>query len=176
MKIKNLKLKINQKGFTLIELLVVIAIIGILASFAVASFTNAQAKGRDSKRKGDLDAIRKALELAKTDSMGGSYYPSCEIYNASERCVFSNISTEPDLSPSYIKNVPTDPIGGGDCDTTLRAYCYAPAPPSCTGFSGATPCTGYNLLSCLENSNEPLGANVKSLAPFCTRLLWIPNP
>src|SRR3989338_8082819 len=66
----------KRKGFTLIELLVVISIIGILASFAIASFPSAQAKGRDSRRKADLDAIRKAGELAKTDSTGSKYYPS----------------------------------------------------------------------------------------------------
>src|SRR3990167_11030107 len=65
----------KSKGFTLIELLVVIAIIGILASFAIASFTSAQAKGRDSRRKADLDAVSKALELNKSDCIGGAWYP-----------------------------------------------------------------------------------------------------
>src|SRR4030067_3465886 len=80
--IRNTKYKIHNtkygkpSGFTLIELLVVIAIIGILASFAFASFTSAQAKGRDSRRKADLDAIVKALELYKSDSTGAKYYPS----------------------------------------------------------------------------------------------------
>src|SRR3990167_9847267 len=91
----NQQLTINKRrGFTLIELLVVIAIIGILASFAIASFTSAQAKGRYSRRKADLDAIRKAGELAKTDSTGSKYYPS----------------TTGALATTYIKSpVPQDP-------------------------------------------------------------------
>src|SRR3990172_9589302 len=73
----NQQLTINKRrGFTLIELLVVIAIIGILASFAIASFTSAQAKGRDSRRKADLDAVKKALELNKSDCIGGAWYPA----------------------------------------------------------------------------------------------------
>ena len=50
-------------GFSLIELLVVIAIIGLLASFGLVSFTNAQQKGRDGGRKADLKAVQQALEL-----------------------------------------------------------------------------------------------------------------
>src|SRR3990167_7104273 len=87
---KNTKYKIlNTKygkpsGFTLIELLVVIALIGILASFAIASFASAQAKGRDSRRKADLDAVKKALYLYKSDKgvfcPGGS--PGCGVWQA----------------------------------------------------------------------------------------------
>src|SRR3989337_1417955 len=64
----------KRKGFTLIELLVVIALIGILASFAIASFTSAQAKGRDSKRKADLNAVRTDLDLNRQDCISGSWY------------------------------------------------------------------------------------------------------
>src|SRR3989344_4746470 len=62
-KIKKLKLQINQKGFTLIELLVVITIIAILVGVAAASYTKAQQKARDGKRKSDLKAVQQALEL-----------------------------------------------------------------------------------------------------------------
>ena len=75
MKIKNLKLKINQKGFTLIELLIVITIIGILASLTLASYGNAQAKARDGVRKSDLAQMKRALELSKSDCQGSAYYP-----------------------------------------------------------------------------------------------------
>ncbi|MDZ4229358.1 MAG: prepilin-type N-terminal cleavage/methylation domain-containing protein [Patescibacteria group bacterium] len=49
-------------GFTLIELLVVISVIGILVSVLAASFTTAQKRSRDTKRRGDLQAIQKSLE------------------------------------------------------------------------------------------------------------------
>ena len=151
----------SRKGFTLIELLIVISIIGILATFVVASFTSAQAKGRDSKRKADLDALKKSLELAKSDSTGGSYYPGCDSGNT---CIPSAISTNPDLSPSYIGTVPTDPKGGGSCASGL-AYCYNPA---CSGNYCAST---YTMTACLENANEPVGANVTAVAAgVCTSL------
>ena len=122
-------------GFTLIELLVVIAIIGILASFAIASFTSAQEKGRDSRRKADLDAIKKALELYKTDTQGAKYYPGST----------GDLTSG---SVKYIKAVPTDP------KTKTQAYLYvvAAGTPSCVATSN---CTDYRLRAILENSNDP---------------------
>lgn len=147
----------REKGFTLIELLIVIAIIGILSSFVVASFTSAQAKGRDSRRKSDLDALKKSLELAKTDSTGNAYYPACDTYTANA-CAIDGTNTNPDLSPSYIKTVPTDP-------KTSTSYTYQPTADSCA--AGA--CTGFILSFCLENANEPAGGNVKDVeGTVCT--------
>ncbi|MCM8787804.1 MAG: prepilin-type N-terminal cleavage/methylation domain-containing protein [Candidatus Omnitrophica bacterium] len=51
-----------KKGFTLLELLVVISIIGILIAVGVASYSTAQKKSRDSRRKSDLKAIQNAME------------------------------------------------------------------------------------------------------------------
>jgi prepilin-type N-terminal cleavage/methylation domain-containing protein len=76
-----------KRAFTLIELLVVIAIIGILATFVVASFNNAQSKARDVRRKADLDAVKKALVLYQTDvgcysPHGAKAIPDCGNWNA----------------------------------------------------------------------------------------------
>lgn len=49
-------------GFTLLELLVVIGIIALLVSFAAVSYNAAQVRTRDARRKGDLNAMRDALE------------------------------------------------------------------------------------------------------------------
>ena len=51
-----------KKGFTLIELLVVISIIGILVAVAVASYTGAQIKARDARRRSDMKAIQSTME------------------------------------------------------------------------------------------------------------------
>jgi len=145
-KIRDLQSKIwrpRRPGFTLIELLVVIAIIGILASFAIASFTSAQAKGRDSRRKSDLDAIKKALELVKTDSTGDSWYPNCT--TGLPACTLESASsTSPNLSATYIKSIPKDPTG--------TYYLYIP-----NGCTGSSTCSGYSLTACLENANDRQG-------------------
>jgi len=53
---------IKKKGFTLLELLVVVGIIALLLSIAVVSYSGAQKRARDSKRRSDLKAMQGALE------------------------------------------------------------------------------------------------------------------
>jgi type IV pilus assembly protein PilA len=63
----------QKKGFTLLEILIVIAIIGILISIGVASYSSAQKKSRDSRRRGDLKAVQSAIEQYYSDSPTASY-------------------------------------------------------------------------------------------------------
>lgn len=133
-----------HKGFTLIELLVVIAIIGILATFIVASFTSAQQRGRDARRKSDLDALKKALELAKQDTLGGSRYQE-------------GITSTDLVTPGYIKAIPVDP-------RNVAPYVYAYNPigaggscaTPCTDPTGVGPfCTDFRIVARLENESDP---------------------
>jgi len=58
----------NKKlGFTLIELLVVISIIVIITSLSLFGIQNVRKSARDAKRKSDLETIRGALEMYKSD-------------------------------------------------------------------------------------------------------------
>ena len=142
----------NSTGFTLIELLVVIAIIGVLATLGTFTYTDSQKKSRDTRRKSDLAAIQKALELAKQDSSGSYSYLRCQTYNllSNTACGLDDTSasgTGPDLIPAsgttYIKAMPTDPKSGG-------YYTYTPAPAGC--LAGA--CTSFTLIACLENIKD----------------------
>ena len=56
----------NPSGFTLVELLVVISIIAVLSVIGIAVYTTIQPDARNAKRRADIDAIAKALEVNKT--------------------------------------------------------------------------------------------------------------
>jgi len=58
-------------GFTLLELLVVISIIGILLAVGAVAFSNAQKKGRDSRRRSDMKSLQNAFE--QYYAQNGSY-------------------------------------------------------------------------------------------------------
>src|SRR3990170_2028380 len=135
----------KAKGFTLIELLVVIVLIGILATFGVVTFNKFQQMGRDAKRKSDLDTLKKALELAKGDSLSGTYYPYCEM--VVPVCQLSGTNTAPDLSPDYIKSVPKDPKNVSYVYVSLDAAGWP-----CNSINCAA---GYYIQTCLENVNDP---------------------
>src|SRR3990167_6962697 len=87
-------------AFTLLELLVVIGIISVLVGLGTFSYSTAQKKARDAKRKGDLHAIQNALE---------QYYSVCGFqYPLPTNSAFTSIVC---ASPStaIMPTVPVDP-------------------------------------------------------------------
>lgn len=100
-------------GFTLLELLVVIGIIGILVAMGSVAFSSAQARGRDAKRRGDVQAIAKALEQYYSEN-SSSYPadPSCVGY---EDYIAGIVPFDPKTGDEY-------PISGS-CSTTAFCVC-----------------------------------------------------
>lgn len=148
----------SKLGFTLIELLVVISIIGVLATFIVASFNNARIKGRDARRKADLDAIKKALELVRNDCTGARYYP--DVASGTDDVDYQNLRTylsDPDIN--VIRLAPNDPNQTGTNNywytqtggTAVAAVCPDDAPPS--GLQNGY--TRFVVRALLENANDP---------------------
>ncbi len=94
-------IKKTSTGFTLIELLVVIMLLGALTTILMGNFFTSLKKGRDARRKSDLENIQKALEM---------YYEDNKTYPAS-------ISFGSSLSSStktYMQKIPNDPVAGNN--------------------------------------------------------------
>lgn len=91
-----------KQAFTLIELLVVITIIGILASIGLNSFTSAQIKSRDVKRKTNLKQISDSLE---------AYYNDHGQYPAEADIVWGASLTDAN-GTIYMVQLPADPTLG----------------------------------------------------------------
>jgi len=120
-----MKIKKFSQGFTFIEMLVVVTIIGVLAAVGVANFKVANQKAKDGRRQGDLQQIRAALELYRTDQ---NAYPLTAAFPAVGGTLEAGGTT-------YMSDRPGDP-------TTGYLYSY-------TSITGAT----YTLCSTLELSS-----------------------
>ncbi|MFA5136909.1 MAG: prepilin-type N-terminal cleavage/methylation domain-containing protein [Patescibacteria group bacterium] len=62
-----------KKGFTLLEMLIVLGIIAVIITIASVSYSTAQKKSRDSRRKSDLKVVQNAME--QYYSVCGFSYP-----------------------------------------------------------------------------------------------------
>ncbi|MFA6081715.1 MAG: prepilin-type N-terminal cleavage/methylation domain-containing protein [Patescibacteria group bacterium] len=117
----------NKKGFTLMELLIVIMILGVLAALITGNFFTSLKKGRDAKRKGDLEQIQRALEMYYEDKKA---YPSA--------LVFESSLSDPISGKVYMQKVPNDPLSEKD-------YEYL-----------STDGSDYKIFACLENKLQQL--------------------
>jgi type II secretion system protein G len=130
----------NRKAFTLIELLIVIMILGVLAALITGNFFTSLKKGRDSKRKADLEQISRALEMYYEDKRA---YPTFNIFAQTGYQLCGSGLVAPSSSctageKAYMLKMPNDPISGKD-------YEYL----SSDG-------TDYKLFTCLENKLQIL--------------------
>lgn len=122
-------LKVHPEGFTLIELLVAMAIIAVIAGAAWGNFFNSLAKGRDARRKDNLMAVAKSLEL---------YYNDTKRYPPELPAPGTALVNSDDPSVIYMQKVPSDP-GYPDAQ-----YCYM------TDGNGSF----YKLYANLENRDD----------------------
>lgn len=102
------------KGFTLIELLVVISLIGILMAISLVAFAQTKKSARDGKRKADLEQIRSALEIYRTD---------CKTYPLDSTLTFGSATSLAGVETScagqvYMSSIPNDPV------SSTRSYYY----------------------------------------------------
>lgn len=159
-------------AFTLIELLVVIAIIGILSGLIIISMNGSINLANDSKRKANIDTIRKALMIYGT--LNGKTYPiqatQCNIGPAGtpNRCAIlaTNLS---DLLPV----LPTDPVSGyytyisDGTDFTVSAVLSNTNSYSSSVSSGFSPTVATSCLAIL-NAGKSVGDGNYLISPAGT--------
>lgn len=115
----------KKNGFTLIEILVVATIIALLAAGAAISYSTFIKQSRDARRKADVEQIRAALEMYRSNDTKSSYPTATS-----------------GLVTTYIQSLPKDPKSNSD-------YTYTISPGGCDG--GVTiVCTSYTVSATLE--------------------------
>ncbi len=122
--------KKTSAGMTLIEVMIVVGTLVVLMTALMVSILPALAKGRDGRRKADLERISKALEEYYNDNGG---YPA-----SLDTCGRGTV-----LAP-YLADVPCDPI-------TKEEYTYyVNTDDQCTPL-----CRSYTLYTNLDNKKDP---------------------
>lgn len=125
-------MKKNIFGFTLIELMIVIAILGILTFLISGNFFQSLKRGRDTRRKADVQNIQKAIEIYYEDK---NAYPPDDFLTQTKLCYFDGSAYDCDKKV-YMQRLPEDP--------TVGQYVYE------TDANG----TYYKLYSCIENDQD----------------------
>ncbi|MCA9302362.1 type II secretion system protein [Candidatus Nomurabacteria bacterium] len=103
----------NNKGFTLIELLVVIGILTILLSIVLIAINPSRQfqQANNTQRRSDVSAILNATHQYMADNNGT---PPSAITNTATNIGSGNTDIDlcDDLVPTYIAEMPFDPIDG----------------------------------------------------------------
>lgn len=144
-------------GFTLTEVMIVFAMIAILATLVIASFNSQVFKGRDSKKKSDLNTIKIAVEEYEKDH---------DCYPPSSAMLKCGTDTSIAIHP-YLNNVPCDPDTGtyyiyetdtGSCPSWFRVYAILQNTKDSSVVTSIGPDKKYNYYVSSDNLS-PLGGS-----------------
>jgi len=129
----------KKNGFTLLELMIVIVILGVLATLITGTFITSLKKGRDAKRKADLEQVQRALEFYYEDNL--TYPLTLDLTSGGKLC-----HPDPDgcATKTYIQRLPKETKG--NCK---YVYIHETADGE-----------GYGIYSILENTQDE-GSGVK---------------
>lgn len=124
-------------GFTMIEIMIVMTIIGMIVAMGGAAYSNAVRQGRDARRKVDLDQMRSALELYRSNDANAAY-PT------------DSSTTPPYLDQTKVSSYITVPVDPGN----KKAYFYRAYQADGTSRCSAagTYCRDYTLATYLETA------------------------
>lgn len=132
---------------------------GLLYALIGTSYSNLQARARDTERKTDIDYLANQLEVYY--AISGGYPSSSDLNDAMWRTRNTKITTmdaglKDPLSTNIYALSPTLSSG------TTGPYVYSPTPNNCSSPTDATGktqsvttvCSGYVLTALLENKNN----------------------
>ena len=133
------------KGFTLVELLVVFSLIGILISISLVAYNSTKKSARDGKRKSDLEQVRAALEMYRSDV--GSYPDEVDFGGS--------LSHGSDV---YMSQIPNDPF------SPTYQYVYDKSSDNSYSLCAYLE-TGSGTVTCGDESCGEKGCNLKVINP-----------
>jgi len=146
----------KNNGLTMIELIIVLAILSVFILVAIFTYLGQLAKGRDAKRKADLDKTQNVLEDYLNDKI---------CYPDGLTCG----STAGTDMAGYISEVPCDPI-----NNTYYNYFY-----SYDGRPEVVCKSWYKIYTKLENTKDPIIEKVGctgGCGPSGNYNYWVSSP
>lgn len=105
-----MKKNIKKQGFTLIEMLVAATIAALLAAVGLVSYTTANRNARNARRQSDLEQVRAALELYRTEEgnyPSGDFVSVISTLKATGYITAADIKDPRDVAP-YVYSFDTD--------------------------------------------------------------------
>ena len=151
----------NKRGFTIIELLIAITIMSILILLGVVNLSGAQANGRDSERKTDIETISRYLETyyssgsGAVDDLNIGVYPTTTQLSGNESTILRDIDDRALKAPGQSGISLVMAATSSDQTPTIDEYIYQPIQINTDGTysicnSSNPVCRRYNLYYRLE--------------------------
>lgn len=166
-----------SRGFTIVELLIIIVIIGILSALALATYSNTQAKARDSQRLSDMKTIEKGLRTYgsinnRFPTASGIHPGAWEASSDTPGTFLSDLVTG-----KFLATVPVDPINtttGGDSEGGVHYnyYRYDPVNIPAHQNYGCPLGKGAFVVLIVLNMEATTGPHPDSPGFACTNRNW----